>query len=264
MSRHNHRAAGKSGGNNAKNNPPPCRPGVGNAPGGPARAWRGRCPRGDPSRISISLRGRAGSRTPFPGGATEPPGSATGRASRANAVKGSLRSKLLFTEDMLDEIDRLYHEFAITLEPVGALQEYLCREAARSSAQDSKCHDQLLLNDLRCVERVGTSWDLDLALHAEQTAATIGDAPELIAGMLGRSKHGAIQLIKHWNLIRDIVIATGVIDEPCTKKKSHDLLGLNHVYRTGCVHVPAGDDRVGLRRSRIARSPGIVPVLSRP
>ena len=240
MSRHNHQRRQERR-NNAKNNPAVPNPVTPGRPG-PGVTWS--VPLGDPSRISISS-AVAPEPPPYPEGDTVPPGSTTGRASRANAVKGSLRSKLLFTEDMLDEIARLYQEFAVSLAPVGALEEYLCREAARSSAQDSKCHDQLLLDDLRCVERVGTSWDLDLALHAEKTAATISDAPEVIAGTLGRCKHGAIHLIKHWNLMRDIVIATGSIDEP-QRQVCYDLLGLNHVYRTGCVHVPARDDRVGL------------------
>src|SRR4051794_29053900 len=93
----------------------------------------------------------------------EPGRTGAGGGSRANAMKHGRRSKILFTEAIFDAIELAYQDFAAKLLPVGPIENFLVLELARSKIQDEKCGEQLVINDLRASQRVGSCWDLDNA-----------------------------------------------------------------------------------------------------
>ena len=191
---------------------------------------------------------------PAPEPAPYPPGNADpgeapagpGPSSRANAVKASRRSKLLFDPGMFEAIQTASDKFTADVKPVGPFEEYLVRELARSSAQDDKCAEQIIIDDLRVVERVGTSWDIDNCTRIEKFGTKLKESPEVVAGVLGRCKHGALYMIEKWSHIDDILTTNGCLDEP-QRQACYDLLGIDHVYRNGNPKVPAGSDAQGLR-----------------
>jgi hypothetical protein len=178
-------------------------------------------------------------------GPGETPASA-GLGSRANAVKGSFRSKILFTPEMFEAIVKACDKFTAVLKPVGALEEYLVREMARSSTQDEKCAEQLDVDGFRAVERVGTSWDMDNAARVDKLGARLPKSPQVVAGELGRTKHGVLYLINQWSALDEAIATNGGLDEP-QRQVAYDLLGIDHVYRNGSRQVPAGTDAPGLK-----------------
>jgi hypothetical protein len=169
-----------------------------------------------------------------------------GLGSRANAVKGTFRSKILFTLEMFEAIQKASERFTAVLKPVGALEEYLVREMARSSTQDGKCAEQLEVDGLRVVERVGTSWDLDKSARVDKLGTKLAESPRLVAGELGRTKHGALYLINQWSALDEAIATNGGLDEP-QRQVAHDLLGIDHAYRNGSRQVPSGTDAPGLK-----------------
>src|ERR1700674_2524670 len=186
---------------------------------------------------------------PPPPAITEAPDqgqTASGPASRANAVKLSLRSKLFFTAEMFNRISDLVSNYYKQLLPIGMLEEYLVFEMARSSAQDQRCSEQLLVNELRLTERIGSFWDLDQDERADKLGARLAAAPQVVAGTLGRTKHGALYMINQLERLEESINTKEGLDEP-QRHVFHDLLGIDQVYRNGSRQVPGGDDAPGLR-----------------
>jgi hypothetical protein len=182
----------------------------------------------------------------LPDNGNDPGETPAGGGSRANAVKGSFRSKILFTPEMFEAIVKACDKFTAILKPVGALEEYLVREMARSSTQDEKCSEQLDVDGFRAVERVGTSWDMDNAARIDKLGARLTKSPQVVAGELGRTRHGALYLINQWSALDEAIATNGGLDEP-QRQVAFDLLGIDHVYRNGSRQVPAGTDAPGLK-----------------
>ena len=124
-------------------------------------------------------------------GSSPPP-----RESRANSVKRALRSRLLFPLSMIEQINSLTDDFALHLKAYTSLENLLALELARTSIQCDECNDQLLINKVRVIERVGTSWDDDCAERLDRTASRLHESPSRIQRALARSKHGALILIR--------------------------------------------------------------------
>jgi hypothetical protein len=155
---------------------------------------------------------------------------------------------------MFEAIVKACDKFTAILKPVGALEEYLVREMARSSTQDEKCSEQLDVDGFRAVERVGTSWDMDNAARIDRLGARMAKSPQVVAGELGRSKHGALYLINQWSALDEAIATNGGLDEP-QRQVAFDLLGIDHVYRNGSRQVPAATDAPGLK-ALVARELG--------
>ena len=175
----------------------------------------------------------------------EPENAATDPGSRANAVKASLRAKTLFPLEMLNSIMDRTREFSIKVRPDGALESYLVRELARSSVIDEKVSDQLQINDLREVEKVGGAWDIERSVNAATLGSTLGESPQVVSETLAATKHGALYLIKQWSYLEDSVKTNGGLSEE-QRQVAYDLLGVDHIYRDGCSQVPKGTDTQGL------------------
>ena len=168
------------------------------------------------------------------------------RESRANSVKRALRSKLLFPLEMLESINKIAADIAIQLKASTSLENWLTIELARTRVQCDEIWDQLQINKVRVVERVGTSWDDDCAERSDRTAARLHEAPSRVQRALARTKHGALILIDKWTLFGDAIDSERGIDEPL-RQTAYDLLGIDHVFRYGSNQVPAATDVAGLR-----------------
>jgi hypothetical protein len=168
-----------------------------------------------------------------------------GPGSRANAVKSCFRSKLLFTPDLYNLIAQTYERLAAQMKPDGVLQEYLVRDLARCMVQDERASDRLLLDDLRVIERAGTCHDIDAAARTERLAAKLRQSASLTAGILSRSKHGAMYLINQWLYIEEIIKNTSGLDEE-QRQVCFDLLGIDCIMRRGSPRVPHADDSKAL------------------
>ena len=179
------------------------------------------------------------------------------RESRANSVKRGLRSKFLFPLEMKESIDELFHAFSLQQLPRTRLEEWLVFELARSSVQCDECNDQLLINKLRVIERVGISWDDDCTERIDKLGERLHKDPYHIQRALARTRHGALYLIDKWALIDDSIVTNGGLDES-QFETVHDLLGIEHVYRNGCRQVPAATDAPALR-AVVAREVGRLP-----
>jgi hypothetical protein len=183
---------------------------------------------------------------PPPPGTGENGQAETRRESRANGVKRGLRSKLLFPIEMKSHIDELYHEFAIQLKPRTGLERWLVFEMARSSVQSDEANDQLLINKVRVIERVGTSWDDDNEERIDKLGSRLAADPYNVQRALARCKHGALYLVGKWTLMAEAVESNGGLDN-LQIQTCYDLLGIEHVYRNGSRQVPEATDLESLR-----------------
>ena len=181
----------------------------------------------------------------FPGADPAPPPPAgdgeigetgTRRESRANSVKRGLRSKLLFPLEMKEAIDELAAAFSLQMKPCTSLEKWMVQEMARSSVQCDECSDQLLIDKVRIIERVGISWDDDCAERSEKLSLKLPVAPYNVQRALARTKHGALYLINQLTLLGEAVETNGGLDDP-QRQVLYDLLGIEHVYRNGCRQV---------------------------
>jgi hypothetical protein len=168
------------------------------------------------------------------------------RDSRANSVKLGLRSKLLFPLEMMESISEIASDFSRQLKPVTSLDKWLVFELARSCVQADKASDQILLDDLRVIERVGTSFDDDASERIDRLGSRLARDPYNVQRALSRSKHGALYSIERLSWLDDAVQTNGGLDEE-QRQRMFDLLGIEHVYRNGSRKVPAGMDVEGLR-----------------
>jgi len=168
------------------------------------------------------------------------------RESRANATRRALRSRLLFPLEALDQINALAADYALQLNASTSLERWLTLELGRSSFQVDECVDQLRIDKVRVIERVGTSFDDDCAERSDRTAARLHEAPSRNQRALARTKHGALILIDKWILLGDAIDSERGIDE-ALRQTAYDLLGIDHVFRHGTSRVPAATDVIGLR-----------------
>ena len=188
----------------------------------------------------------------------------TGSGSRANAAKGFRRSKLLFSQAMLDAIENAYEGYAVKVRPTCALEEYMVRELARTSVIDEKCHEQLMMNDQRIAARILLGWSMDRTADAECLGEGLGESSQVVAGELSRTKYGTLYLIKQLTYLDEIITHTGGLDEP-QRQAAFALLGIDEVFRNGSPRVPQGSDTAGLKAmvaDELARHRANLPALN--
>ena len=143
-------------------------------------------------------------------------------------------------------INELTTEFALQLKPCTSLERWLVSQMAISSVQCDESNDQLLVNKVRIIERVGISWDDDCAERSDKLGARLPTDPYNVQRALARTKHGALYIIDKWTLLGESVESNGALDD-LQIQTCYDLLGIEHVYRNGCSRVPPGTDAPGLR-----------------
>jgi len=168
------------------------------------------------------------------------------RESRANAVKGALRSKICFPSTAYDRINTLSDDIGRQLNLTSSLENWVGLELARSSYQTDECFNKLLINKARIVERATTCFDADMAERCDRTAARLHEAPSRNQRALARSKAGTHLLITKWQLFYDAIDPELGVDE-ALRQTAFDLLGIDHVFRHGTNRVPAATDVAGLR-----------------
>ncbi len=170
----------------------------------------------------------------------------TRRESRANSIKRALRSKLLFPLELMDSINDLAADFTIQMGASTALESWLMFELARCTTQSDLCNDQLLIDKVRVVERVGTCWDDDNFDRCEKLLDKLPVQPYRMQRALARTKHGALLLIDKLSLLLESIDSIRGMDE-VQYQNFYDLLGIDHVFRTGSTRVPAATAVVELR-----------------
>ena len=147
---------------------------------------------------------------------------------------------------MKELIDERATAFAIQMNASTCLEIWLAFEMARCSVQCDECEDQLLINKVRIIERVGMSWEEDSALRIDKLGARLAADPYKVQRELAHSKHGTLYLLDKWTLLGDAVESNGGLDDSQITT-CYDLLGIDHVYRNGCRRVPPKTDTEGLR-----------------
>jgi hypothetical protein len=182
---------------------------------------------------------------PGPDSATKTSG--TGRGSRYNSMNNGLRSRLLFPDEMLEEIDSLTVDLSKQMKPATRLEAWLVRQMARATVQMETCSQQLDINARRAADRADTAW-VDICRERTETlSAKLPDHPFEVSRALERTKQGALFLITQWKFLGEALETNGGLDEP-QRQRAFDLLGVPVVYRNGSKQVPAGTDTAALAR----------------
>jgi hypothetical protein len=184
---------------------------------------------------------------PPPGAEGQEKTAGKGRGSRYNSMKNGLRSRLLFPDEMLEEIDTHAHELSKQLKPTTKLEAWLVRQMARATVQMETCSQQMDINDRRAVDRADTAWDDICRERAEKLSLKLPHQPYVISRALERTKQGALFLILQWKFLGEAIKTNGGLDEP-QRQSAFDLLGVPIVHRNGSKQVPAGTDAPALAR----------------
>jgi hypothetical protein len=166
-------------------------------------------------------------------------------ASRWNALRLGLRSKLLFPPSMQALIDLRYKHFSRQRGARSLLENWVCLEFARSTVKIDLAEELLLLNQERVLDRIETCWDADRSAAAEHKARGLEARPFDVARELERSKHGALLLISRWKSLGEAVATNLGLDE-AQIQMCYDLLAIPKVLRNGSRQVPAANDAPAL------------------
>ena len=163
----------------------------------------------------------------------------------------------------MESINELTSEFSLQLKPGTSLERWLVSQMAISTVQCDECDDQLLVNKVRIIERVGTSWDDDCTERTDKLGQRLAADPYNVQRALARTKHGALFLIEKWTLLGEAIDSSGGLNDEQIQT-CYDLIGIEHVFRSGCSRVPPGTDAVALRAAWRGRSACSVPASSGP
>ena len=132
-----------------------------------------------------------------------------------------------------------------------SLENWLGWELARCSVQSDECNNQLLIDKVRVIERVGTCWDDDQFDRSEKLLDKLPLKPYRIQRALARTKHGALLLIDRLTSVYDSIDSSLGLDES-QYKTLQDLIGIDNVFRKGSTRVPAAT-AVGELRATVTR-----------
>ena len=136
----------------------------------------------------------------------------TRRESRANSLKRALRSKLLFPLETMEAINDLAADVSLQLKLSTSLENWLGWELARCSVQSDECNNQLLIDKVRVIERVGTCWDDDQFDRNEKLLDKLPLQPYRIQRTLARTKHGRAPLLRSTDLLLYTIRLIPVLD----------------------------------------------------
>src|SRR5262249_19360175 len=113
------------------------------------------------------------------------------RSARGNAVKDSLRSKVVFTPAMAAAIAVLKQIFTTQFQPQTEYEQMLISDMAIAKAKLDHAGELLLLDGERVVERAVDFWDVDQTASALAISRSLSRNPERTVHTLGNTKKGA-------------------------------------------------------------------------
>jgi len=166
-------------------------------------------------------------------------------ASRRNALKHGLRSKIVFPEDVATLVEQRTDDFTAEFAPRSPYEAALVRDMAVSSVRIERCTSLSVADLVRVAERAEHCWEYDRRMSVEDFAAKLSKHPERIAHGLRRTLQGTDYLIERWEILAAIAREVGRWDDE-QRWLAFDLLGVPHELRNTTIEVPEGDDATRL------------------
>jgi hypothetical protein len=182
--------------------------------------------------------------------------------SRRNALKGSLRSKVVFTPEMAARIVERTRIFTEQFKPRNDYERMLIADMAIAKAKLDRCQELTIEDYSRRVLRALNFWDDDQEARALEIARNLERQPERTVHALRATKKGAELMITYWAGLADAARTNGAWDE-AQQRLAYDLLSVRVELRSGSTRVPVGGDKevlialaeeqIGKLRDRIER-----------
>jgi hypothetical protein len=184
------------------------------------------------------------------------PRSGSGKAqSRRNALKGSLRAKVVFTPDMAARIVERTKTFTDQYKPRNDYERMLIADMAVAKARLDRCQELAIEDYSRCILRAHEFWDDDQEARALEIAKNLERHPERTVHALRSTKKGAELMITYWSDLADAARTNGGWDE-AQQRLAYDLLAVRVELRSGSTRVPRGGNPealIALAEEQISR-----------
>jgi hypothetical protein len=161
--------------------------------------------------------------------------------SRQNALKGSLRSKVVFTPEMAARIVERTRIFTEQFKPRNDYEIMLISDMAIAKVKLDRCQELAIEDYSRCVWRAFDFWDDDQHARALEIAKNLERQPERTVHALRFTKKGAELLITYWAGLADAARTNGGWDES-QQRLAFDLLAVRRELRSGSTRLPLGGD----------------------
>jgi hypothetical protein len=173
--------------------------------------------------------------------------------SRRNALKGSLRAKVVFTAEMAARIVERTRTFTEQYRPRDDHEKMLISDMAIAKAKLDRCQELAIEDYSRCVWRAFDFWDDDQKARALEIAKNLERQPERTVHALRQTKKGAELMISYWAGLAEAARTNGGWDEP-QQRLAFDLLAVRVELRSGSTRLSpgGGDDGDGNKDALIA------------
>jgi hypothetical protein len=161
--------------------------------------------------------------------------------SRRNALKGSLRAKVVFTPEMAARIVERARICTEQFKPRNYYEIMLISDMAIAKAKLDRCQELAIEDYSRCALRALDFWDDDQKAQALEIAKNLERQPERTVHALLSTKKGAELLITYWAGLADAARTNGGWDEE-QQRLAYDLLAVRRELRSGSTVLPPGGD----------------------
>jgi hypothetical protein len=168
------------------------------------------------------------------------------RASRANSLKESLRSKVVFTPEMAAAIVDRTRIFTEQYRPRNDFERMIIANMAIEKAQLDHANEILIRDYDRCLERALNWWDVDHEERAIQVSKRLEKDCRKTVHTLEWTKKGAELLISYWEGLGEAVESNGDWDQE-QRLLAYNLLKVRPELRSGSKQVPESGDTAGLK-----------------
>jgi hypothetical protein len=165
--------------------------------------------------------------------------------SRRNALKDSLRAKVVFTPDMAARIVERTRIFTEQFQPRNDYEHMLIYDMAIAKAKLDRCQELAIEDYSRCVWRAFDFWDDDREARALDIAKHLERFPERTVRALRSCKKGAELMISYWSGLADAARTNGGWDE-AQQRLAYDLLAVRRELRSGSTRLPLGGGKEAL------------------
>jgi hypothetical protein len=165
--------------------------------------------------------------------------------SRRNALKGSLRAKVVFTPEMAARIVERTRIFTEHFKPRDDYEKMLISDMAIAKAKLDRCQELAIEDYSRCVWRAFDFWDDDQHARALEIAKNLERQPERTVHALRQSKKGAELMISYWAGLADAARTNGGWDE-AQQRLAYDLLSVRVELRSGSTRLPLAGGKEAL------------------
>ena len=165
--------------------------------------------------------------------------------SRENAVKSSLRSKVVFSKDMASRILERNWILDSQFRPQTRYEHMLIADMALAKARMDRAAELQVESEDRYIDRTIDYWDHDQETRALKLKARLSRSPERVAHDLSGFKQGADLMITAWQGLASSLEITGDWNEE-QRQLSLDLRGVPQVLRVGNWLFPPTVDKATL------------------